>query len=96
MMKVFGYSERECGGAVLAGYRPVSYIGFAIGTAYQYGLIKMMVSVFYDSVAVIPEHNFDLPAFFITLALFILFYESVMKVYTVRLRRIPIKEVMEE
>lgn len=34
MMRVFGYSQKECSRALLGGYRPLSYIGFAIGTVY--------------------------------------------------------------
>lgn len=39
MMKVFGYSIKDCTNAVLSGYRPIAYIGFVIGTVYQYGLL---------------------------------------------------------
>ena len=39
MMRVFGYSQKECCRAILGGYRPLSYIGFIIGTVYQYGLL---------------------------------------------------------
>ena len=28
MMKVFGYSQKECSRSIFGGYRPVSYIGF--------------------------------------------------------------------
>lgn len=45
MMKVFGYSQNECSSSVLGGYRPVSYVGFVIGTAYQYMLLRIMVDV---------------------------------------------------
>ena len=41
MMKVFGYSSRECANAVLNGYRPWAYLGFVLGTIYQYVLLPM-------------------------------------------------------
>ena len=35
MMRVFGYSQKECCRAILGGYRPLSYLGFILGTGYQ-------------------------------------------------------------
>lgn len=34
MMKVFGYSEKECGSFIFGDYCPVSYVGFIVRTAY--------------------------------------------------------------
>jgi predicted lysophospholipase L1 biosynthesis ABC-type transport system permease subunit len=97
MLRVFGYSERECANAILNGYRPVSYIGFALGTLYQHGLMKLMMSVFYKSSDFdLPEYNFNMRAFFIALVTFIAIYELFMFVYAKKIRRIPLKEVMME
>jgi predicted lysophospholipase L1 biosynthesis ABC-type transport system permease subunit len=97
MLRVFGYSERECAGAILNGYRPVSYIGFALGTLYQHGLMKLMMSVFYsNSDFDLPEYNFNMRAFFIALVTFIALYELFMFVYAKKIQRIPLKEVMME
>ena len=43
MMFVFGYKSAECKRSVLDGYRPAAYIGFVIGSVYQYGLLRLMV-----------------------------------------------------
>lgn len=95
MLRVFGYSDRECGDAILSGYRPVTYIGFALGTAYQYGLMKLMMMLFFDnSVLGLPEYRFDVQAFIIALVSFIAIYELFMLVYAKRIKRIPLKEVM--
>jgi predicted lysophospholipase L1 biosynthesis ABC-type transport system permease subunit len=97
MLRVFGYSDRECGGAILSGYRPAAYVGFAIGTAYQHGLMKVMMSLFFDnSVLDLPEYNFNVQAFFIALVSFAALYEIFMLVFTKRIKRIPLKEVMQE
>jgi putative ABC transport system permease protein len=97
MLRVFGYSDRECGKAILHGYRPTAYIGFAVGTAYQYGLLKVMVSLFFaQSVVDIPEYHFDVKALVVALVTFVLIYEAVMYVYTARIKRISLKEVMQE
>jgi putative ABC transport system permease protein len=97
MLRVFGYSERECAGAILNGYRPVSYIGFALGTLYQHGLMKLMMTMFYDNGDfALPEYNFNLRAFFIALVSFVVMYELFMLVYSKKIRQIPLKEVMME
>lgn len=96
MMRVLGYKYSDCSKAVLGGYRPFSYIGFVIGTLYQYVLLKIMVSVIFADVGNIPEYNFDFKACAITLALFILTYEIAMYGYSRRIKKLPIKSVMSE
>ena len=94
MMKIFGYSLRECSDAILNGYRPIAYIGFAIGTIYQYGLLKIMLSIFSQNVENIPEYNFDVKAFIIVLISFAFIYEVIMFCYAARIKKISIKEIM--
>lgn len=96
IMKAFGYSMKECSLAIFGGYRIFAFIGFAVGTIYQFGLLKLMVNVVYKDVAAVPEYNFDVPVFFITLAVFIVFYEAVMILYTFKINKISVKEVMTE
>jgi len=94
---VFGYSDRECGSAILSGYRPVTYIGFALGTAYQHGLMKLMMFLFFDNnVLGLPDYHFDVQAFSIALVSFVAIYELFMLVYAKRIKWIPLKEVMME
>lgn len=94
MMKVFGYSIKDCTKAVLSGYRPIAYIGFVIGTVYQYGLLKLMVSVVFKDVANVPEYHFDIPVFIFTLLSFAILYEFIMYWYTRKMNKISIKEIM--
>ena len=96
MMRVFGYKHSDCSKAVLGGYRPFSYIGFVIGTVYQYVLLKIMVTIIFTDVENVPEYNFDFKACAITLALFILTYEIAMYGYSHRIKKLPIKSVMLE
>ena len=96
MMRVFGYKHSDCSKAVLGGYRPFSYIGFVIGTIYQYALLKIMVSIVFADVENVPEYNFDFKACAITLVLFILTYEIAMYGYSQRIKKLPIKSVMLE
>lgn len=94
MMKVFGYGAKECARAVLGGYRPWAYIGFAVGTVYQYGLLKIAVEVIFADMEGVPDYGFDVPALLITLAVFIVLYEGIMRMYAKKMEGISVKEIM--
>ena len=96
MMRVFGYKYSDCSKAVLGGYRPFSYIGFVIGTLYQYTLLKIMVEIVFADIGNIPEYSFDFKMCAVTFVLFILSYEIVMYSYSQRIKRLSIKSVMLE
>lgn len=96
MMKVFGYSQKECRRALLGGYRPLAYVGFAIGTGYQYVLLRVVVDVVFREMEGIPAFEFDFTAMLISLAAFIVIYELVMFAYSERLKKISVKEIMFE
>lgn len=96
MMRVFGYKDSDCSKAVFGGYRPFSYIGFVIGTLYQYALLKIVVEIVFADVGNIPEYSFDFKMCAVTFVLFILTYEIVMYGYTQRIKRLSLKSVMLE
>ncbi len=96
MMRVFGYSQKECCKAILGGYRPMSYIGFAIGAVYQYALLRIMVDIVFKDVEGVPAYEFDFPVMLVSLVIFILIYEILMFVYSEKIKKISIKEIMIE
>ena len=96
MMRVFGYSAYECKRSVLDGYRIPAYIGFAIGSAYQYGLLKVMVTIVFANIEGVPDYHFDWMWFFIALAAFIVLYEGAMFIYGYLMKKIPLKQIMDE
>lgn len=96
MMRVFGYSQKECCRAILGGYRPMSYIGFVIGTVYQYGLLRLMVDVVFKEMEGVPVYKFDFPVMLISLAVFIFVYETTMYIYSEKIKKISVKEIMIE
>ena len=96
MMRVFGYSQKECCRAILGGYRPLSYIGFIIGTVYQYGLLRLMVDIVFKDVEGVPTYKFDFHTMLISLACFITIYEIMMYIYSEKIKKISIKEIMIE
>lgn len=96
MMRVFGYSQKDCCKAVLGGYRLMSYIGFAVGTVYQYALLRIMVDIVFRDVKDVPAYQFDFPVMLISLAAFIIIYEILMSAYSHKIEKISIKEIMIE
>lgn len=96
IMKAFGYSVKECTLAVFAVYIPFAFIGFGVGTAYQYGLLQLMVNIVFKDVGSVPEYNFNVPVFFITLAVFIVACAFLTLIFSLKLNKISVKEVMAE
>lgn len=96
MMRVMGYQNRTCSQTILGVYRPISYIGFIIGTFYQFGLLKMVMTFVFADVENMPEYNFDFKALGITIVAFIFTYELVMYLYSIRIRKVSVKEIMTE
>ena len=58
-MKAFGYTNRECQSHILAPYRFWAYLGFVLGTVYQYGIMEILIGVIKDTVPGKIEHHFD-------------------------------------
>ena len=74
----------------------MAYIGFAVGTVYQYALLRLMVDVVFEDMEGIPVYEFDFPVMFISLAAFLVIYEVVMYYYSARIKKISMKEIMLE
>lgn len=96
MMRVFGYSQKECGKALLSGYRPLAYIGFCLGTVYQYALLRIMVDIVFQDIEGVPTYKFDVPVMFISLAAFVVIYEIVMYAYARKIKKLSLKEIMTD
>lgn len=94
MMRAFGYSQRACCHALLGVYRPAAYIGFAIGTAYQYGLLRIMVDIVFRDMEGMPAYQFSVPRMLLSLVCFFVLYEIMMYGYSEKMKRISIKEIM--
>ena len=96
MMKIFGYDDKDTSRAILGGYRPIAWIGFVLGTLYQFVLLKVMVDVVFKDIADIPKYDFDFKALCITLPLFIVSYEVIMFISSNRVKKLTRKSVMLE
>ncbi len=96
MLKVTGYSLKECAIAVLGLYHIPALIGFIIGSAYQYGILVVMVNIVFASFEGVPTYSFDWAAFGICFAIFIVVYELLNLAYAFAISRTSIKSVMSE
>lgn len=96
MMHTLGYAWKECGKTIFGGYRLWAYLGFVIGTGYQYGLLQVLINIVFKDFDGIKAVEFDFSAFSITLAIFVVCYELMVYVYTGKLKKVSIKEIMTE
>ncbi|MGN1104828.1 MAG: FtsX-like permease family protein [Candidatus Coproplasma sp.] len=96
MLKVTGYSLKECALAVLGLYHIPAFIGFAIGSVYQYGILVVMVNIVFGSFDGVPAYSFDWASFGICLAIFIVVYELINIGYTMLISKTSVKSVMSE
>lgn len=96
VMKAFGYSQSKRLTAVLIGYLPFAFVGFGLGTAYQYGLLRLMVDIVFAGVDGMPDYLFDVEAFFIAFAAFIAVLACATAYLAIKLNKISVKHIMEE
>ncbi|MCM1456144.1 MAG: ABC transporter permease, partial [Bacteroides sp.] len=95
IMRAYGYTQSECANAILGGYRPFAYLGFAVGTVYQYGILKIMVTFVFKDIANI-SYKFDFAVLGIALAIFAVLYEAITLLYANRIRKISLRQIMSE
>lgn len=96
LMRLFGYSQKECCHAMLGGYRPLGYLGFVIGSVYQYVLLKIVVSVVFADIEGVPEFTFNFAAFGVSFVSFVVLYELIMYIYSEKIKKVSVKELMLE
>ena len=76
MMKVFGYTSKEYSKAILEGYRPIAYIGFILGSIFQYVELKLIVDIVFKDFDNIPDVKFNFKGLLITLIIFLIAYDN--------------------
>lgn len=96
LMRAMGYAYSDCCRTILGSYRPVAYIGFILGTGYQYALLKIMITAFFGDIGSVPDYNFDVKALLLALATFLLSYELMMRYFAGKIKKISVKSLMME
>ena len=96
IMRALGYSLKECVFAVLGGFVPFMFLGFAVGTVYQFGLLSIMVNIVFSDVEMVINYTFDVPLMFITLAAFMVFFGCLIFIYSLKISKISVKQTSED
>ena len=94
IMKVFGYSKNECYKSLFAPYRFLAFLGFVLGTGYQYGIMQLLLRLMEKSIAQKVDYDFDFGVCLMTLLVFVLVYESFIYVSSRKIDQLTIKQVM--
>lgn len=94
LMRAFGYPDQALSHSILGCYRLPAGIGFALGTIYQYALLKFAVTIVFAEIDLVPEFHFSIPAFITTLISFIILYEIILFIYARKIKQMSIREVM--
>ena len=94
IMKVFDYSKNECRKSLFAPYRFLAFLGFVLGTGYQYGIMQLLLRLMEKSIAQKVEYDFDFGVCLITLLVFTLVYESFIYLSSRKIDQLTIKQVM--
>ena len=94
IMKVFGYSKNDCYKSLFAPYRFLAFLGFVLGTGYQYGIMQLLLRLMEKSIAQKVEYDFDFGVCLITLLVFTLVYESFIYLSSRKIDQLTIKQVM--
>lgn len=96
MMKTIGYENSVCSSAIFGGYRKWAYLGFCLGTGYQYAIMKFMTTIVFKDISDLAEYSFKVVPMLISLGVFVVSYEFIMCIYRNKIAKMPIKEVMSE
>ena len=93
-MKAFGYSKKECSRVIFTRYRVVAYLGFVLGTAYQYALMKILLKVIVKDVQGVPDYSFDVQLCLIAFLAFVILYDLLLAYYVKAIEGMSLKKVM--
>ena len=91
ILNIMGFSK-----IVLSGYRVVAYIGFVLGTVYQYFLIRTLLKVLSEKLDSETTYNFDLISVIGSLIAFVLIYEIFILYYSNKIKDLNVKKIMLE
>ena len=94
IMKVFGYSKKDCHKSLFAPYRFLAFLGFVLGTGYQYGIMQLLLRLMEKSIAQKVDYNFDFGVCLMTLLVFVLVYEGFIYLSSRKIDQLTIKQVM--
>jgi hypothetical protein len=96
LMRLMGYSQRECRHAVLDVYRPFAYFGVVFGSLYAYGLMDFMVNVLFRDVEGVEPYSFGWGTALFSAVVFAAIYECSVVIFSKQIEKIDPKIIMME
>lgn len=94
LMKVFGYSRKECRRSLFLPYTWLALLGFVLGSAYQYGLMQLLLKIIDETLPSGFTYSFDWLLGVSSLVAFLLIYQGLIWLAGRQMDRLTIKEVM--
>ncbi|MBO4616970.1 MAG: FtsX-like permease family protein [Lachnospiraceae bacterium] len=96
VMRAYGYSYWDCYSSILGCYRVLAYLGYAIGTVYQYFVMKLILDAVFKDFEDYTGYEMDVKTVLIMFAVFVVFYEAMMIYFSRKLKDISLKKIMIE
>lgn len=94
ILRIMGYLTNEYTSIVLSSYRLVAYIGFLIGTVYQYFLITILLKILSKNLDNVVTYKFDFIVVLSSFILFVIIYEIFVTYYRRKIFSMGIKKIM--
>lgn len=94
LMKVFGYSRKECRRSLFLPYTLLAFLGFVLGSAYQYGLMQLLMKMIEKTLPTGFEYSFDWVLVAYSFLGFLVVYQGIIYLVTRRMDRLNLKKMM--
>lgn len=95
IMKICGYTEKECSYTAIDGYRKVSLLGFLISIPYSFILCTVMFNIISKNSDMLYPVNFNIKSVAICFVLTLILTESIIMLTKKQISKISFKEIME-
>ncbi|MDR2888464.1 MAG: ABC transporter permease [Lachnospiraceae bacterium] len=95
VMKIYGYSDRECSYAAIDGFRLVSMVGFLISIPYTFLLATIMFNIISAGSDMIYPVEFNIPSTLVCFGLTMIITEILIRATKRKITGISFREIME-
>lgn len=94
ILKAMGYSQRDCLSVTLCPYYGVVMLGFLLGSAYQFGIMRLIIWLVVGQGSQMVDSSFKWVNFVLAGFLLVLVYTGFNVYFSRRLAQVPIKTIL--
>ena len=94
ILKAMGYSQRDCLSVTLHPYYGVVMLGFLLGSAYQFGIIRLILWLVVGQGSQMGHSGFNWVNFVLAGFLLVIVYTGFNVYFSRRLAQVPIKAIL--